>query len=278
MTAQVGRSLWFDFSESRYFLIPSEETLPEGDLMLVTLTGGRRSVDPAAVAAWEVDEGAAMAHLQAGVMHSFTNVQESLAHFFSSLVPPAEGGAQEPSTPSGEDLQLLAGVFGVAPTTLQVPAGSRAGFEHFLRCLADTLEDCIAEDAGRLQAVHRRLDDWRTNLKAQDVEVGSRLDDLPERIRAWYFMSDEPQKFHEMVDVLRTLATRIHHAPADPNPLQHIFQDASQALNELFDMDEPEADRRERYREMARDAVQGSKLPTFDFKQVWRSYQDDNPE
>lgn len=278
MTTQAERSLWFDFSESRYYLIPSGEPLPEGDLMLVTLTGGRQFVDSAAVAAWEVDEGAAMAHVQAGVVHSFANVQASLAHFFSSLVPPAEEEAQEPSTPSGEDLQLLAGVFGVASTTLQVPAGSRAGFEHFLRCLADTLEDCIAEDAGRLQAAHRRLDDWRAGLKTQDVEVGSRLDDLPERIRAWYFLSDEPHKFHEMVELLRTFATRMRHAPQDGAALQDTFQDVSQALNELFDASESEAERKERYRALARAGVEGARLPTFDFKQVWQSYQSDGTE
>lgn len=48
------KTLWSIPDHTRYFLIPDDHELPSGDLLLVTLTGKRLEVDPAAAAEFEI--------------------------------------------------------------------------------------------------------------------------------------------------------------------------------------------------------------------------------
>lgn len=58
-------TLWSTPGRTRYFLIPDDRELPPGDLLLLTLTGKRQEVDPAAAAEFEISRKEAKTWAQA---------------------------------------------------------------------------------------------------------------------------------------------------------------------------------------------------------------------
>lgn len=57
-------SLWIDSTRTRYFLIPENQDIPTGDLILFNLTGKKNAVSPTALTSFEVTEVEAMNFLE----------------------------------------------------------------------------------------------------------------------------------------------------------------------------------------------------------------------
>ena len=75
----VTKSLWSTPDRTRYFLIPDDRELPPGDFLLVTLTGKRREVDPAAAAAeFEVSRAEAKAWTESELKEVLGDVREKI--------------------------------------------------------------------------------------------------------------------------------------------------------------------------------------------------------
>jgi len=61
----MNKTLWSTPDRARCFLIPDDRELPPGDLLLITLTGKRQEVDPAAAAEFEISREEAKTWVQA---------------------------------------------------------------------------------------------------------------------------------------------------------------------------------------------------------------------
>jgi hypothetical protein len=73
------RGLYLTPAADRFFLIPAGHEVPPGDLLVVSVTGTQRRLDPASLAPLEVTRAEARAHLRTGLTADLTAARERLA-------------------------------------------------------------------------------------------------------------------------------------------------------------------------------------------------------
>lgn len=111
-------TIYADRDRARFFLIPKDAALPEGDLEIATLTGAARRVDGAAAAAFEIPEAEAKAHVQ----EKMGAVQAVVAEVLGELGRLAAAAQSE--DPAGRLAEVLAAL-GVTMDELRAdPAGA----------------------------------------------------------------------------------------------------------------------------------------------------------
>ena len=142
--------------------------------------------------------------------------------------------------------------------------------QTFLDSLADALADTIADDAARLENARHWARGFRLTAKQFGAEVDSSVEVWPEVIRATYLASNTQPKFHELVEWLRTLAAQIEQPAGSTEDLGQVLTRLSQFIDGLFKADETDDERRQRYRDMARQAM--PPIPRPDIKQMIEDY------
>jgi hypothetical protein len=154
------------------------------------------------------------------------------------------------------------------------PALGGLGLHNILKTLADLLADVIADDETRLAAARERVRRFRLDLEQSGIEVHPRLDELPDKIHAWYTISADQAVFHQIQAILQTTADRWRVAYEQGNTdyaalLAEVLQDVQAVFAEEEETDEQ---RQRRYREMARTSIEATGVPKFDFKKLWAEY------
>lgn len=75
MTNKINLILWFDFTQSRYFLIPKNQKITPGNLLLFNLTGKRKKVALTAIADFEITESEANTYLEKELNKLFEQIE-----------------------------------------------------------------------------------------------------------------------------------------------------------------------------------------------------------
>jgi hypothetical protein len=140
-------------AQDRFFLVPAERTLPEGDLRLTSLDGEDRRVDPDAAAPYEVSGSEAEAHVRTQAQRALDDVAETVARALGMA------GRRPP------DLQALAERLGVR-------GGDRKATEAAIRGLAEDMQVVTAAVASGDPAA---LEAARARLQARGIDVGDAL-------------------------------------------------------------------------------------------------------
>lgn len=276
MAGTQKQTLWIDFSQSQYYLIPDDQALPAGPLRLATLGGRVLLVDPDAAAPRIVTEAAAQAHLQAEAFASLSGARNVLADLLTATVPEIEKDPAEPepgaTEPAFDPLLLLLGI----PTEAfkQDPALGGLGLHNILKTLADLLADVISDDETRLAAARERVHRFRLDLEKSGIEVHPRLDELPDKIHAWYTVTDDKAAFQQIQAILQTTADRLRAAyERGETDYATLLADVLQDVQVVFaEEEETDEQRQRRYRDMARSSIEATGLPKFDFKKLWAEY------
>ena len=270
------QTLWIDFSKPQYYLIPDEQELPAGELRLATLTGGARQVDAEAAAQWAISEATAQAHMQATVLDFLSGAKGKLAELFSA----AAAGVQEEAAASDQattepDIDLTLLLLGIPTEALKRdPALGGLGLHNIIKTLADLLGDVISDDETRLAAARERVRLFRAELEKNGIQVHPRLDELPDKVHAWYTVTGDKAAFHQIEGMLQTTADRLRLASEKGEvDYQSILSDLVQDARAVFAEDEEtDEQRQQRYREMARSSIEATGVPKFDFKKLWAEY------
>lgn len=271
----TNKTLWFDAERTQYYLIPDTQVLPDGDLALHTLMGRECHVEAETVASWLVTQADAETHLSSSAMGLFMNATKTFAGLLSSLTPPQ---SQESSANDYLTNTVLAKFLGISPEELQNnPHLGQAGLQKIFASLADILADTIAEDPERLDNAREQIKNFRETLATQEVYIHNQIEDLPDKVHAWYTQSANKGVFHQIETLLRNTADKAQHSDPDaPLDIQTLLTELSKGLNHIFSSKEetPEA-QQERYRKMARESIEatwGEKTPTFDFRKLWEEH------
>ena len=265
--------LWINFQEKRYFLVPAVQTLPAGDMLLISPVGRSQQVDPESLKAWEIPEAVALAFLQSGTTQLLDNWQERLQQWQTAFATPPDASAA-PTALSGETL-FIAGLLGIDPEELQRdPQAFMASLKHLALELADFMADSISGEADRAIVARQRLQQLTAHLPPLSHEITTGLETLPEKLQIWYASSPDPEKFEQFMAVLRTFGTEASPPVTAADDLQQTLARLMQNLTALFTQN-AEEEQRAHYQALAHEAVESAvgEIPQFDFKKVWAAYQ-----
>ena len=77
-------SLWINANQSKYFLIPMNENIPDGDFLVFTILGEEKSVDINAIIPFEITETEAKQYLETEIQQGLEDVKIPLTEIIQS--------------------------------------------------------------------------------------------------------------------------------------------------------------------------------------------------
>lgn len=266
------KKLWFDLENNRYYLIPNEEAIPEGDLLLYSLAGDTQSFNLEAIAEWAVTKEEITQYIESDAQVTLQTAKSALSNLFSAANPATEPDEND-ALISTEQLTTW---LNLSPEILtDHPAIKNIGLSNIFHQLADLLSNILNN---RIDAANQKIKTFRAELLAQDINIHQRIEILPGKIRAWYESSDSQPMFHQMEELLRTTGEKLDTAASTEagEDVQHILTEFSKDIGDLF-AEEQEAPELlyQRARTMARESMEktwGAKTPNFNFKKLWKEH------
>lgn len=242
--------LWIDLVHGRYFAIPEGEPLAEGSLQLLGLNGQVITVSAQAVARWQQSAAQVEAYLQKNLSALLSNWQSQLAETL---------GIEDGKSVSAEDV-----VF-------------KHGFD--LAYVAETVVNIVqaagAQDKVQLALAYQQLQKLVSRIQVDDAGIQQLLDQLLDVIRGQPIVMGAPGVSPDALAALQLFAPPgMGGQSIAPQALGHSLGELQSMLKMLQGAQETSAERQQRYRDMARQAIDERRKHAagFDFKQLWQEY------
>jgi hypothetical protein len=186
MNNENNFSLWTTANWSRYFLIPNNQELANGNFVIITSTGNKKEVDPDALAPFEITEEAAKSHVQAEMSQALKKAKNGLSNFIAmAAAQAAKGNTPSDTTHSESGAKLVAELLDITPEEVRNnPEAAKDGLRQVLSvAVREVIQGVTSQDPEQLEAVRIRMHTLRTTLQSQGFEVDETLEEFPEKLR-----------------------------------------------------------------------------------------------
>jgi len=220
MKTQDNGSLWTNLHRSRYFLIPNNQELANGNFAIFTSPGNKKEVNPDTLAPFEITEEAAKSHVQAEMSQALKQVKNGFSNFIAmAAAQAAKENTPSDTTHSQSGAKLVAALLDITPE--EVRNNPEAAKEQLRQVVATTLGEVIqgltSQDPEQLEAVRIQMHTLRTTLQSQGLEVDESLEQFPENLRE-KLLNSLSQKFSTepigaVANFLRDLAEKTPETP-----------------------------------------------------------------
>jgi hypothetical protein len=209
----MNTTLYLTPDNTRYFLIPDGEALPAGDFAIRTFAGDTQSVDPAALAAFEIAERQAKQYVHTDMSQTLEQVKSAVSGFLAMASLEAQKHKAAPAAsaqPAQPVSGLVTSLLGLPPEELrQDPellkerlSSTFAGFKTFL-------ENTISEDSAQLEAAREQTRALRAMLEQHGVQTNEEMDRIPDKVRAAFFSPERAQERKQLAQALQELAGQV---------------------------------------------------------------------
>lgn len=215
MAEDPKRTMWAttERDNRRYFHIPEGVDLAAGALVLRTLKGDKREVDPAAVTAYEIDEEAAKALVQAEMVE----VAKKASTFLTNAAAAMRGAIEKPAAPADPAGQAsaefnFASVLGMTPDEVRAnPEKAIEALKTTFQGLTGTLRDAMqTDDPAAKASAKQRMEAVSAYLARQGGgEFAGTVETLPERLKAFLSNPDLEKRLKEASDRLTEAAAEL---------------------------------------------------------------------
>jgi len=195
--------LWFDAKRERFFQIPEDAELAEGDFELRAFRGGRKRVDREAVAAFEIPKEEATAHIDEQIQGVWTKARDT----FQTLIDYGREKAEEAGTEiSDEDVK----------NPLPENLGERLGVSF--GDLQTDPEAVKAKIKEAFSGIRTAAESFSENAKAQgdvpppdyEEKVKAAADAAPEQVAEAAEKLKSALKDPKLADAIQTMGDRLN--------------------------------------------------------------------
>ena len=205
--------LYTNATQTKYYRLPADLDLSDGDFTLLDSAGNERLVDEQAVAPYEVSEDEVKAHLKVQAGAAFDQLKASLLGSVQLKLAEArqEVAAQREAREATGDPEWAQKLLGFSAQHL---ADDPQVGKDWLRSVLDgaktVLEGAASSDPAEQQAARDVMDGLRGRLTAAGIEANERMTEIPDQLRD-NVLNRNPQ---ERADDLNGLATELEAAAA----------------------------------------------------------------
>jgi hypothetical protein len=291
MNTENQHSLWINATRTRYFLIPDDQEIRNGDFILYTLTGDEKKVDPAALESFEIAQEEANSHLQTEMSKAMEQAKSAITNLLTFGTQ--AGSHKAPSAPSPaanqtqEGLNIISALLGVPPEELQNnPEAAKDSLGKLLLGLKTIVEGATTQESEQIEYLRTQMQTMQERLEEQGIKFEAGLEELPEHLRDWYLSTNHQQNLKEMSSGLREFADQLDQLLAETggennNEISLAFlKGLSRVVSNPEDEALQQENKLEQYRQEARKSIekarQGRKMPSFNFDDLL--HQTDNQE
>lgn len=209
--------MWLNSTQTRFFLIPAEQTLPAGDLVLRTLTGQAQSVDPAAAAQFEVTEEQAKQYVQARLGEALEQIPPAVSDYLGMLAHQAEKQEFAWSFKPGAPSPLVTDLLGFTPEQLrQNPELAKQWLGNLVDGLGTFLNQAASSDPAEQAAAQQRIRSLQATLERHGVATDAeKLEQIPAKLRAGAMDEERKKRKEQLAASLQELAGAITKAAGE---------------------------------------------------------------
>ena len=247
MNTEDNCSLWTSSNRSRYFFIPHNQELPNGDFTILTSTGNKKEVAPDALAPFEITEEAAKSHVQAEMSQTLKQAKNGLSNFIAmAAAQAAKGNTSSDTTHSESGAKLVAALLDITPQEVcnNLEAAKDQLRQVFATALGEVIQGVNSQDPAQLEAGRIRMQTLWTTLQSQGFEVDETLEEFPEKLREKLLnslsqkISTEPTG--EVANFLRDLAEKTRETPlqdtasSQPIKTQETTEPNTSSIQSIF--------------------------------------------
>lgn len=206
------RYLLFTPNFKRWFAIPRDRDLAEGDMDVVRLAGGRRRIDPAALVEFEVSAE------EARVL--FRQRVQGLAHdTVERGGEVVKGAVSRVPKPDREKVrQGVAELLGVAPEQLGEPDVLFTHLRERASGLGRKVREEVVPPPEKREAVRKAVDGLVGSVRKEGVEVVDELGRVSDRVEELLRSPGVEQRVRDAAGLFRTAADRLRSALGAERP------------------------------------------------------------
>jgi hypothetical protein len=180
-------TLWVNASQNKYFLIPTNEYLPEGDFLIIAISGKEKKVNINALTAFEIKEAEASKYIESQIKEVTENAKIPLVEIAKSALQ------QETQFSTDEDLiiDFIAKFTNSSPEQIkQKPELAKVGLEQFIEQFKLVLDSSLDDKSSNYQELSQQISPLQDILKVHKVDMGNLLEKFPENLQQLSSLSD----------------------------------------------------------------------------------------
>jgi len=275
MNSKGKRVLWFNSHHSRYFLIPDSHDILSGDFIIYNLNNKKIKVDRPVLIPFEITQSEAQSYLQNEINQAIEDAKNALSNMIAFSIEKESQPPQSSTKPQTTILELVAALLDITPQELQNnPTRVQGGIQNLLTEFKEIIDSSLSEDAAKIELARQQMRSLQTILKAQGVNLGETLENLPERLHDLYFSKTPTPYLQELTVKLRNFADKLDSAAIKQNLGEAMIIIVNNYYEVFGNEDElKEKQRREQeYKQLAEDAIAQSlkdfKMPSLDFRDL----------
>ena len=225
-------SLWINSTRTRYFLIPNNQNLPPGNFTIQTLTGITKQVDVKALTPLEITVEQAKPYFQTELEQSIQQVKNAFSAF-AGFAAAAKGQTTSNTKPPQPSSNPIATLLGMSPEELRDnPQAIKAGWNNLVDGFKDVLRGATSEDTTHLEIARTRMRQLREHLQTQGVEVNNSIEELPNKLRENYLVSEKEPNLQESAAKLKEATEKVEKSF---NSMVNALKEGTAKLQKLED-------------------------------------------
>ncbi|MFN5067425.1 MAG: hypothetical protein ACK5ER_16465, partial [Aphanizomenon sp.] len=173
-------SLWINANQNKYFLIPINEMIPNGDFLVSTILGEVKTVDINAISPFEITETEAQQYLETEIKQGLEDIEIPLVEIIESSF------SQKPQIDNDEEfiIDLISKITNISPQEIKNnPELAKLGLEKFMQQFKEILDNSLTDNSSQLQQSHQQIQPLQNVFIEHGIDMGDLLTKFPENLQ-----------------------------------------------------------------------------------------------
>jgi hypothetical protein len=168
-------SLWLEPRQHRYFLIPDNQELLNGNCCIRKMMGLEKQVDPEAIAPYEISAKDAEPYMQKEVIQAMEQISSLFSNVVAIPLQNRKGNstdAAKSADPTQPAASLLANLLGVSLDEFcDNPEVAKEGLQSFVAEVATAMQSSVAQNPDRTQVIQTSVDAVLETLQSRGLNI-----------------------------------------------------------------------------------------------------------
>lgn len=270
-------SVWIKEGEiMRYFLIPDNIILAEGDTLVRNIEDKSIEVDEKVIARFEVSEETAKFHTQNQIQNS---IAQSLTILDDLILNSQNTESSSSSNLISENkkAEILVALLGMTKEEAENnPDTVKAGFINLLKQFKEIVSNSVSNDKNRLETANLKTKEINSILAERGIDTKGILEQFSNNLQT--LSSQQSKNFKPFIDRLDLLCSRLETTSSNSKEqrIDEIIKSVNESYQKLFKQGNPEeiqTKQQEKYREIAKQSIKKARekhpMPSLNFEDLW---------
>ncbi len=201
-------------TQTKYYLIPADQPLPDGEHTICTMAGQEWMVDEAAITDFEISETEAKQLTLARMDEALHQVKGATVDVLGMAAQEAKKQeAAQSAQPTRPPSKLVTDALGFTPDEArQNPALAKEKLGQLFENVTQVLNGAVSDDPQAQEIAQQRMNTLRHWLAEQGIETNETMEQIPDKLRERFAEQTDPTQHQKRTDRLADLTGQLGQA------------------------------------------------------------------